>query len=89
MFNIKKTFLNKGQTEDGKGGDLVGKERGVAAVDSTRVEKGFAKGGRGLGFVCCRVCVCLRIWGCCVKMCYIQKNLTESYQLLSKTNDLF
>ena len=40
MFNIKRAFLNKGQTENGKKGDLVGKERGVAAVDSTRVGKG-------------------------------------------------
>ncbi len=40
MFDIKRAFLNKGQTENGKKGDLVGKERGVAAVDSTRVGKG-------------------------------------------------
>ena len=71
MFNIKGTFLNKRQTEDSKKGDLVGKERGVAEVNSTRVGKCFAKGERSLGFVCCRVCVCLRIKGCCVKMCYI------------------
>ncbi len=70
MFDIKETFLNKQQVEDGKSGDLVDKERGVAAVDYTRVGKGFAKGGRSLGFVCCRVCVCLWIMGYCKKMCY-------------------
>ena len=61
MFDIREALINKQQTEINKRGDLVGKEREVVAVDSAHGGKGLTKGGRGLGFVCCRVCVCLRI----------------------------
>ncbi len=61
MFDIKETFLNKGQTENGKKGNLVGKRRSnvrivfryVGKILGTVFDGTVGVGGKG--------CVCLLI----------------------------
>ncbi len=61
MFNIKKAFFNKGQTEDSKKGDLVGKRWSNGRIVFRSVGKIFGADSGETVVVCCFVCCCLRI----------------------------
>ncbi len=70
MFNIKRAFLNKGQTEDSKKGNLVEKRRSNVRIVFGYVGKIFGTVFGGTVSVGGKGCLCLLMECCCLKMCY-------------------
>ncbi len=70
MFNIKRAFLNKGQTEDSKKGNLVEKRRSNVRIVFEYVGKIFGAVSDQTVDVGVKGCLCLLMECCCLKMCY-------------------